>query len=150
MLDPKRLRNELPAVAEALARRGFKLDTAAIGQLEQRRKALQTETQELQNQRNTKSKTIGKAKASGEDIEPLKAEVSRLGERLSAAEKELEAIQAQLEEIQWGIPNILHESVPEGRDETANVEVRQWGKPKKFDFQAKDHVDLGEQRGWLD
>jgi seryl-tRNA synthetase len=150
MLDPKRLRTELPAVAEALGRRGFKLDIAAIERLERERKALQTETQDLQNQRNTKSKAIGKAKASGEDIEPLKAEVSRMGERLTAAEKELEAIQAQLEEIQWGIPNILHESVPEGRDETANVEVRQWGKPKKFDFQPKDHVDLGEQRGWLD
>jgi seryl-tRNA synthetase len=150
MLDPKRLRSELPAVAEALSRRGFKLDTATIGQLEQQRKALQTETQELQNQRNTKSKAIGKAKASGEDIEPLKAEVSRMGERLGAAEKELEAIQARLDDIQWGLPNILHESVPEGRDESANVEVRNWGKPRTFDFQPKDHVDLGEQRGWLD
>jgi seryl-tRNA synthetase len=150
MLDPKRLRSELPAVAEALSRRGFKLDTATIGQLEQQRKALQTETQELQNQRNTKSKAIGKAKASGEDIEPLKAEVSRMGERLGAAEKELETIQARLDDIQWGLPNILHESVPEGRDESANVEVRNWGKPRKFDFQPKDHVDLGEQRGWLD
>ncbi len=150
MLDPKRLRNELAATAEALARRGFKLDADTIGQLEQRRKALQTETQDLQNQRNTKSKAIGKAKASGEDIEPLKAEVSRMGERLGAAEKELEAIQLKLDEIQWGLPNILHESVPEGRDETANVEVRNWGAPRKFDFQPKDHVDLGEQRGWLD
>lgn len=150
MLDPKRLRNELPAVAAALGRRGFKLDTDAIGGLEQRRKALQTETQELQNQRNIKSKAIGKAKASGEDIEPLKAEVSQLGERLTAAEKELEAIQSKLDEIQWGLPNILHESVPEGRDETANVEVRKWGNPRKFDFQPKDHVDLGEQRGWLE
>jgi seryl-tRNA synthetase len=150
MLDPKRLRNELPAVALALARRGFKLDAGAIGELEQRRKALQTETQDLQNQRNIKSKAVGKAKASGEDIEPLRAEVSRIGERLGGVEKELGAIQAQLEEIQWGIPNILHESVPEGADETANVEVRRWGQTRQFDFQPKDHVDLGEQRGWLD
>jgi seryl-tRNA synthetase len=150
MLDPKRVRNELPAVAAALARRGFKLDAGAIGELEQRRKALQTETQDLQNQRNIKSKAVGKAKASGEDIEPLRAEVSRIGERLGAVEKELGAIQAQLEEIQWGIPNILHESVPEGADETANVEVRRWGQPRQFDFQPQDHVDLGEQRGWLD
>jgi seryl-tRNA synthetase len=150
MLDPKRLRNELPAVAAALARRGFKLDAGAIGELEQRRKALQTETQDLQNQRNIKSKAVGKAKASGEDIEPLRAEVSRIGERLGAVEKELGAIQVQLEEIQWGIPNILHESVPEGADETANVEVRRWGQPRQFDFQPQDHVDLGEQRGWLD
>jgi seryl-tRNA synthetase len=137
-------------MAEALARRGFRLDTGAIGELEQRRKALQTETQELQNQRNTRSKAVGKAKASGEDIEPLKAEVSRLGERLGAAEKELEAIQLQLEEIQWGIPNILHDSVPEGADETANVQVRTWGVPRQFDFQPRDHVDLGEQGGWLE
>jgi seryl-tRNA synthetase len=150
MLDPKRLRNELPTVAAALARRGFKLDTGTIGELEQRRKALQTETQELQNHRNIKSKAIGKAKATGEDIEPLKAEVSRLGERLTAAEKELEVIQTKLDEIQWGLPNILHENVPEGRDESSNVEVRKWGSPRKFDFQPKDHVDIGEQRGWLE
>ncbi|HEY3486619.1 MAG TPA: serine--tRNA ligase, partial [Gammaproteobacteria bacterium] len=86
----------------------------------------------------------------GEDIEPLKAEVSQLGERLGAAEKELAVIQAQLDEIQWGLPNIVHESVPDGPDESANVEVRRWGAPAKLDFQPKDHVDLGEQRGWLD
>jgi seryl-tRNA synthetase len=150
MLDPKRLRNELPAVAQALARRKFMLDVASIERLEDRRKALQVETQELQNQRNTRSKAIGKAKASGEDIEPLRAEVAKLGDRLTAVEGELAEIQVQLEQIQWGLPNILHDSVPDGADESANVEVRSWGKPRKFDFEPKDHVDLGQQRGWLD
>jgi seryl-tRNA synthetase len=150
MLDPKRLRNELPLVAQALARRGFVLDTAGIERLEEQRKALQVEMQELQNQRNTRSKAIGKAKASGEDIEPLRAEVAQMGERLTAVEHELQQIQVQLEQIQLGLPNILHDSVPDGADESANVEVRIWGKPRKFDFEPKDHVDLGQQRGWLD
>ncbi|HEX7026729.1 MAG TPA: serine--tRNA ligase, partial [Gammaproteobacteria bacterium] len=149
MLDPKLLRNELPLVAEQLKRRGFTLDTAKLESLEARRKALQTQTQELQNQRNSRSKEIGKAKAAGQDIEPLKAEVSALGDRLDAAEAELNALQEQLAEIQWGIPNLLHDSVPDGLDESANVEVRRWGTPARFDFEARDHVALGEQNGWL-
>jgi seryl-tRNA synthetase len=140
----------LPLVAQALARRGFVLDTAGIERLEEQRKALQVEMQELQNQRNTRSKAIGKAKASGEDIEPLRAEVAQMGERLTAVEHELQQIQVQLEQIQLGLPNILHDSVPNGADESANVEVHTWGKPRKFDFEPKDHVDLGQQRGWLD
>jgi seryl-tRNA synthetase len=149
MLDPKLLRNELPRVAEQLKRRGFTLDTALLESLEARRKALQTQTQELQNQRNSRSKEIGKAKAAGQDIEPLKAEVSALGDQLDAAEAELNGLQDRLADVQWGIPNLLHESVPDGLDESANVEVRRWGTPAGFDFEPRDHVALGEQNGWL-
>lgn len=149
MLDPKLLRNELPRVAGQLQRRGFTLDVALLESLETQRKALQTKTQELQNQRNSRSKEIGKAKAAGQDIEPLKAEVSTLGEQLDAAEAELNVVQERLADIQWGIPNLLHDSVPEGLDESANLEVRRWGTPAEFDFNPKDHVELGEQKGWL-
>jgi len=150
MLDPKQLRAETAQIAAQLKRRGFQLDTARLEQLETQRKALQTRTQELQNQRNTRSKAIGKAKAAGEDIEPLKAEVARLGDELTNSEKELLAVQAGLDEIAWGVPNLLHGDVPDGLDESANVEVAKWGTPREFAFQPKDHVELAEKTGWLD
>ncbi len=147
MLDPRLLRNELETVAQQLARRGMQLDTAHISGLESRRKALQITTQELQNERNSRSKGIGRAKAAGEDIKPLLAEVSDLGERLKAAEEELQSVQQLLREISLGLPNLPHPDVPEGRDEADNREERRWGEPARFDFEPKDHVDLGANKG---
>ncbi|NIR28706.1 MAG: serine--tRNA ligase [Gammaproteobacteria bacterium] len=150
MLDPRLLRNELDWVADRLARRGFELDTAQFHRLDEERKRLQTRTQELQNERNTRSKAIGQAKARGEEIEPLKAQVADLGERLAEAQVALDRAQSELDALLSGIPNIPHESVPEGTDETANVEVRRWGEPPAFDFTPRDHVDLGVARGTMD
>ncbi len=150
MLDPRLLRNELEATAAALTRRGVTLDVEKITFLEARRKSLQVSAQELQNERNSRSKMIGKAKAAGEDIQPLLDEVSNLGDRLKEAQESLTEVQGQLQEISLGIPNIPHESVPEGKDEEDNREERKWGEPTRFDFQPKDHVDLGVEGGWLD
>jgi len=150
MLDPKLLRSDLEQVAAQLARRGFTVDTARIVALEGRRKGLQTEVQELQSLRNTRSKAIGKAKAAGEDIEPLKAEVAQVGERLKALDAELDALQAEVRDIALGLPNIPDPSVPDGADESANREERRWGEPPAFDFAPKDHVDLGVSAGWMD
>ena len=150
MLDPKRIRTELDTVAAELARRGYRLDTARLEALEQRRKDLQVRTQDLQAERNSRSKTIGKAKAAGEDIAPLLQEVEGLGEQLKAAEQDLAVLQLELDDILMGIPNCPHASVPDGRDETANQEVRRWGEPRRFGFDVKDHVDLGEGLGLLD
>ena len=150
MLDPKLLRSELERVAQVLARRGFQLDTAQLSELESRRKALQVEAQELQNERNTKSKSIGKAKASGEDIAPLLNEVATLGDRLKAANEALAAVQDDLRAVALNMPNLLHESVPDGQDETDNREERRWGEPPNFDFEPKDHVDLGDGLAMLD
>ncbi len=150
MLDPKLLRTELPAVAAQLARRGFDLDLERIGALESKRKDLQVAVQELQNERNTRSKSIGKAKAKGEDIQPLLAEVAELGDKLKAGQEALEGVQSELADIAMGIPNLPHESVPDGRDEADNREERRWGTPASFDFEPKDHVDLGAHSGLLD
>jgi seryl-tRNA synthetase len=150
MLDPRLLRSDLENTAKQLARRGFVLDTAAMGALEEKRKAVQTRTQQLQSERNAKSKAIGMAKAKGDDVSAIMAEVSGLGEALKAAETELLQIQQELEVLALGIPNIPHASVPDGKDETANKEVRRVGEPRTFAFAAKDHVDLGEQLGQLD
>jgi seryl-tRNA synthetase len=150
MLDPHLLRTQLDTVAARLARRGVKLDTAGITTLEEQRKAIQTATQQLQAERNSKSKAIGQAKAKGEDTASLMAAVADLGEKLKSAETELASIQAQLGEIARGIPNLPHDSVPDGKDETGNVEVRRWGEPRKFDFPLKDHADLGEALGQMD
>jgi len=150
MLDPKRLRNELDEVAAALARRQFMLDKAAFEALEQRRKDLQVRTQELQAERNARSKAIGQAKARGEDIEPLKAAVADLGDQLAEVSAGLDAIQAELDEIIMGIPNIPDVSVPDGASEDDNVEIRRWGEPPVFDFEARDHVDLGAPNDWMD
>ena len=150
MLDIKLLRNNIEDVAAQLMRRNFKLDVDAFKALEEKRKTLQTATQELQNERNTRSKSIGKAKAAGEDIQPLLAEVADLGDKLKAAESELSELQKEIESILEGIPNLLHESVPDGKTEDDNVEISTWGEPTAFDFEPKDHVDLGEPNGAMD
>lgn len=150
MLDPKLIRSDLPFVAEQLKKRNFELDVVTLEQLESRRKSCQVKTEELQSERNSKSKSIGKAKAAGEDIQPLLDEVAGLGEKLDSAKIELNEIQQELDAILMGIPNLLHESVPVGNDEGDNVEIRRWGEPKTFNFEVKDHVDLGAKNQWLD
>ena len=150
MLDPKLLRSDIAAVATQLARRGYALDADAIAALEAQRKALQVRTQQLQNERNVRSKEIGKAKASGTDAAPLLAAVADLGAQLKAAENGLNDVQLRLDALVLEIPNIPHATVPEGRDEAGNVEVRRVGTPREFTFTAKDHVDLGEALGLLD
>lgn len=150
MLDPKLLRNNLQTTAEQLAKREFELDIAAFETLENRRKSLQILTQDLQNARNVKSKSIGQAKKAGEDIAPLMAEVGELGSQLKTAEAELSALQTELKNWQLGIPNIPHDSVPAGKDEADNIEVRRWGTPREFAFEPKDHTDLGTDLGQLD
>ena len=150
MLDPKRLRVELDDVAKLLRRRGYQLDVERLRKLETRRKQLQVETQDLQNERNTRSKSIGKAKAAGEDIQPLLEQVAQLGDRLKSAQSELSALQDELQQLLLEIPNLPHESVPDGDNEMDNVEVRRWGDPPVFEFEPKDHVDLGAGLGLLD
>ncbi|WP_334131218.1 serine--tRNA ligase [Silanimonas lenta] len=151
MLDPTLLRSELAATAERLAAtRGFTLDVAALQALETERKQLQVRTQELQNLRNTRSKAIGMAKARGEDVTPLMAEVASIGDELKASEVRLEAIRAGIEAIALGIPNLPDASVPLGADESGNVEQHRWGTPRRFDFPVKDHVELGAREGMLD
>ncbi|HSX62457.1 MAG TPA: serine--tRNA ligase [Tahibacter sp.] len=150
MLDPALLRGQLDAVAERLATRGFALDKAAIEALESQRKAVQVETQDLQNRRNTLSKQIGIAKSKGEDAAALMAEVGGIGDALKANEVTLADVQQRLAEIAQGIPNLPHESVPQGSDESGNVEQNRWGTPRSFDFPVRDHVDLGARKGWLD
>lgn len=150
MLDAKLLRTELEQVAEKLKTRGFDLDVAHIKSLETQRKELQVKAQELQAQRNSRSKEIGKAKASGQDIQPLLDEVATLGDSLKEAEEASQSIQTKMEEIYAGIPNLPHESTPVGGGEDDNVLMRQWGETKQFDFEVKDHVDLAESRGWYD
>lgn len=147
MLDPRLLRTEPDLIAQQLARRGFSLDLAALKALEERRKAIQIETQALQNERNTTSKAIGQAKAQGQDIEPLRAAVADLGDRLKAAEQRLAEIQDELQNIALGLPNLPHEDVPDGRSESDNREERRFGEPTSFDFEPKDHVDLGARLG---
>ena len=147
MLDPKLLRSDLSGVAAQLARRGFVLDVADFSALEEQRKAVQIEADRLRAERNAGAKAVGQAKAKGQDVAALLARGEALGAELASAEKRLEVIQAQLNDIQMGLPNLLHASVPEGRDESANVEVRRWGEPRKFDFEPKDHVAIGEPMG---
>jgi seryl-tRNA synthetase len=147
MLDPKLLRSELEQTAAKLARRGYVLDTELVGALETQRKSLQVRAQELQNERNTRSKTIGRAKASGQDIQPLLDEVASLGDKLKQAENDLEVVQAQLLALQLGIPNLPHDSTPSGNGDADNVEIRRWGEPRRFEFEARDHVDLGAEGG---
>jgi seryl-tRNA synthetase len=150
MLDPKLLRSDLERVAGQLSRRGFVLDTAGLQALEERRKDIQMQTQELQAERNSRSRGIGKAKAAGEDIAPLLKEVEGLGDQLKQKEEQLASLQDELNTILMGIPNLPHESVPDGKGEDDNPEIRTWGEPAGFDFEPKDHVDLGEQIGQLD
>lgn len=150
MLDSKLVRTQPQEVAERLATRGFTLDVARIEALESQRKAVQTRTETLQAERNSRSKAIGLAMKNGEDVAPLKAEVNRMAEELESGKRELDAIQAELDNLLLNIPNLPHESVPVGADEDHNVEVRRWGTPRTFDFEIKDHVALGEKHGWLD
>ena len=150
MLDPHLLRAELAYVAEQLARRGIALDTGRIEALEARRKAIQVRTQELQGERNSRSRLIGQAKKAGEEVAPLLAQVADLGDKLKAAEAELAEVQNDLSQIALGLPNLPHASVPDGRDERDNREERRWGQPRVFAFAPKDHVDLGVPTGWMD
>ena len=147
MIDIQLLRNDLDAVAARLASRNFTLDTAAFAALENERKALQVEMQDLQATRNATSKRIGQAKAKGEDVATIMAEVANLGDKLKAAETAFEQVQEKLNGLLLTIPNLPNESVPVGRDESGNVEVRRWGTPKVFDFEVKDHVDVGTPLG---
>ena len=150
MLDPHLLRNHLDQVGKSLSKRGFRLDIAALERLEAERKKIQVETQNLQAERNSKSKEIGKAKAAGKDVQPLLDDVASLGDKLSHSEDVLEKIQGELDELLHAIPNIPHESVPPGNSEEDNQEIRRWGELPRFDFEPKDHVDLGEKLGLLD
>ena len=150
MLDYKLVRTQLQDVAARLATRGYELDVARIETLESQRKSVQVRTEQLQAERNSRSKSIGQAKARGEDIAPLLAEVDRMGSDLEKAKRDLDAIQAELDALMLTIPNLPHESVPVGSDEEQNVEVSRWGTPRSFDFEVKDHVALGERHGWLD
>jgi seryl-tRNA synthetase len=150
MLDSKLIRTDLDQVAAALARRGFVLDTARLEELEERRKALQMKAQELQTQRNRRSKEIGMAKGAGVDIGPLLEQIEGLGSQHKAAEAELAQLQDVLGDVLMGIPNIPHASVPEGRSEADNLEIRRRGEPRAPDFEPVDHVDLGERLGLLD
>jgi seryl-tRNA synthetase len=150
VLDPKLLRTEPARVAANLARRGFRLDVESLAALEERRKAVQIRTDALRNERNTRSKAIGQAKAKGTDVAPLLREVESLGQELVDAEAEFAAVQREVERLALGLPNLLHESVPDGADESANVEVRRDGVPRELGFAARDHVALGELDGGLD
>ena len=150
MLDSKLVRTQLHEVAERLATRGFVLDVARFEALEAQRKTVQTRTEQLQAERNSRSKSIGQAKQRGEDIAPLLAEVDQMGSDLEEGKRELDTIQSELDILLLNIPNLPHESVPVGADEEGNVEVSRWGTPRSFDFPIQDHVALGEQHGWLD
>lgn len=150
MLDPKLFRTELNETAAKLKKRGYQLDTEKFERLEEARKKAQVECEALQQERNARAKSIGKAKAAGEDIAPLLQEVDNLKESLSRAEQQLQTVQSELDALLSGIPNIPAEEVPEGASEADNVEIRTWGEPRQFDFEVKDHVDLGAQLGGLD
>lgn len=151
MLDPMLLRGQLADTAARLkATRGYELDVASFERLEADRRAIQIRTQELQNLRNTRSKAIGMAKAKGEDASAILAEVAGIGDELKAGESRLDAIRAEIDAIASGIPNLPDASVPPGADENDNVEQHRWGTPRSFDFEVKDHVELGARHGWLD
>ena len=150
MLDPKQYRTEPEQTAAKLARRGYVMDIDRLKALEDQRKERQIEVESLRNERNVASKSIGRAKAAGEDVAPLIAKVGELGDRLDAAERALESVQAGIQDIVLGMPNVPHDSVPDGRSEEDNVELRRWGTPPDFDFEPKDHVDLGAANDRMD
>ena len=150
MLDPRLFRIDLDFVKEQLNRRSFNFNPEAYAELEARRKDVQVKTQELQNERNSRSKAIGQAKAKGEDVRPLLDQVQHLGDELKAAETVLAGIQAEMETLMEGIPNILDESVPDGKSEDFNLEISRWGDEPEFDFEPKDHVDLGTKLKGID
>ena len=146
MLDTRFLRANPEEVAANLARRGFVLDLTALQRLDEERKRVQMEAERLRSERNAHAKLVGKAKASGQDIAPLIAQSDTLGKALDEQERRLTELQLQLDQLHLGLPNLLHASVPDGRDESANVEVRRWGEPRRFDFKPLDHVALGEKQ----
>jgi len=150
VIDPKLLRTDLQGVARNLARRGFVLDVAKFAALEEERKRRQVESDRLRAERNANAKAVGMAKGRGEDITVLIARGEHLTRELASVDEALSAVQTELENWQLGLPNLLHESVPDGADETANVEVARWGEPRRFDFTPRDHVELGERLGGLD
>ena len=150
MLDSKQLRADAAGVAANLARRGFTLDVAAFNALDERRKAAQVESDRVRAERNANAKAVGIAKGKKEDATALLARAEELTRQLEASDAAINAVQAELDYLLLGIPNLLHESVPEGRDESANREMRRWGEPRKFEFTPKDHVELGEKLGGLD
>jgi len=150
MIDPKILRQAAEDVAANLARRGFQFDAGAYLALEDQRKAVQVEVESLRAERNTSAKAIGKAKAQGEDVDPLLAAVKDLGDRLAQSEANLATVQSELQTVEHGLPNLLNDAVPDGADEADNREERRWGDIPEFDFAVKDHVDLGADLGMLD
>ena len=150
MIDPKLLRTEPERVRAGLARRGYVLDVQALAVLEERRKSAQIRADGLRAERNSRSKNIGRVKAQGGDVAPLLAEVESLGGQLAAAEAELKSAQDELDRLALDLPNLLHASVPDGRDESANVEQRRNGAPRHLGFEARDHVALGEKAGGID
>jgi len=147
MLDIQLLRKDIDAVARRLADRGYTLDVAAFQTLEAERREIQTRTEDLQARRNSLSKQIGALKGRGEDTSAVMAEVGGIGDTLKASAAQLDTLQAQLADLLLGVPNVPHESVPAGRDETGNLEVLRWGTPRQFDFEVKDHVDVGGPLG---
>jgi seryl-tRNA synthetase len=150
MIDPKLLRQSAKEVAENLARRGHEFDADAYLALDKQRKTLQVDTEALRNERNVSAKSIGKAKAAGDDVEPLLAAVKDLGDRLDTSEAKLHNIQAAAQSIELGLPNLLQDDVPTGQDDAENVEVRRWGDVPEFGFEPQDHVDLGTSLAMLD
>ncbi|MDD5268313.1 MAG: serine--tRNA ligase [Methylococcales bacterium] len=150
MLDPRLFRTDLDFIKKQLSRRSFNFNPESYVELEARRKAVQVKTQELQNERNSRSKAIGQAKAKGEDVKPLLDQVQYLGDELKAAETELAGIQLDMETLMEGIPNILDEAVPDGKSEEYNLEISRWGNEPDFDFEPKDHVDLGAKLKGID
>lgn len=150
MLDIQQLRSDLDNVTQQLAKRKYIFPADTFNALEADRKKIQTQTQELQAQRNAASKKIGYAKSKGEDVSGIMAEVADLGDALKDAEAQLQHIQEQLQKILLEVPNLPHDSVPEGKDEAQNLQIRIWGEPRQFDFAIKDHVSIGEDLGLLD
>jgi seryl-tRNA synthetase len=150
MIDPKLLRTSAAEVADNLARRGFEFDADAYSVLDEKRKSIQVDVEELRAERNMSARNIGKAKAQGEDIAPLLAAVEDLGSKLEVAESELQALLSSIKELELGLPNLLHDDVPVGADEADNREITRWGEPVTFDFEPIDHVDLGSGLGMLD
>jgi seryl-tRNA synthetase len=150
MLDPKLLRSDPAAIAANLAKRGYVLDLARLSELEESRKKWQIRVDELRNERNVNAKNVGKAKAQGQDVAPLLKQVETLGAELAQVETELATVQRELDQIALGMPNTLDDSVPEGPDESANKEIRRWGEPRRFEFEPRDHVEIGESLGQLD
>ncbi len=150
MLDPKLIRNDIDNIAAQLKKRGFILDTAKFNALEEQRKTLQVKMQELQNERNVKSKEVGHAKAKGQDVQPVLKSLKELSDSLKLVEDDFARVQQEMDQWLASIPNLTHESVPQGKSEDDNQLIRSWGEPKKFSFQPKDHVELGAPNGWID